>query len=273
MNIFPRTSAFFGFLLCISLLPAQHLHLSATVGRAWSAQSQALGLQVVQGQVSYLNQTFGEGMIYGGAATFMINDQVGITSSLQYHYGFHVYTRNEAGDTSMFQVSDRAQAKSDVWSIGIGMVMKGNMGPVSPYLRWEGMYAFSGQTVEQRFLAVPWGVSIATQSTVEEFVEKPTWGIRGAIGLDRRLTQRIGIFMEAKGEFLRMTPSTSEFTTVKRDGIDIRDRLGTSDLQTVYKDQVLDYAQTDPNAPSEQLAFSRSFSHIALNVGLRVQLF
>ncbi len=117
---------------------------------------------------------------------------------------------------------------------------------------------------------------------VEEYWEieatyTPGWGYHGVAGVEFRLSKRISIRMEARGEQLTFRPKKSVITVYTVNGVDelMATYPDVYDRETEYVGDLSEFLNNpvDPDAPNQDLAYNISADSVAVLMGIVWRIF
>lgn len=252
-------------------------YASFSVGYGIGFPSEDLGIETVTNpstlEVTEKNiyGTLGNGIGINLTPGYMLSEHFGAEIGLSYFMGSEVttssdelegfYTDEFSGQTSQFRVNPSLVVRSG----GDGISLYSKVGLLLPV---------TGTTVGRRERTGN-GTALNPDISIEtETIGALSLGYTGAIGVNWALSDKLSLFGEVSGAFLRIKSNETEITKFEQNGTNQLDNLSTGDKETVYVDELNGNtnqqggANYDDTKPSEALAFKRNFNSTFINVGV-----
>ena len=263
----------------------QNFYLSASGGYAWGIRKstspfpiQSSGLIYNNNSVQRVKKSLGAGFnsSLGGGYTF--NKHHGFEAKLCYLRGLEIpvlkyeeinqdnnfvfsytYGRAERLTLSLLFVANLGESK--IWQPYV------KLGPVVPVMN---RIKYFSESIEPEMNVLHHNYNEAVSKS------RFTIGFYGAAGLNRAVTKKLSVFLEASYQSMGISPKELLTTKVIRDGVDVTHELNVSEKQTIYKDELTKDSNTtefgpktlDVNKPYETLREFASADHLNVNAGI-----
>lgn len=220
--------------------------------------------------------SLGKGINTGLYAGYMFNKNVGAELGVAYLIGSKNVFTDENINTSAFPSSSKTEMtwKGKMIRLVPTIRMTAGEKKLHPYIKAGLIIGVGGKVYDDTHTqnTSTSGSSVTDESW--EYYGGMSWGFHGGIGLNYMVSDKIGIFAEAAGNYQNFAMKKGSMTKYTVDGVDQMSSLDTYEKETEFVDSYTYDSSTPPNVnqPDKSSKFFMPFSSIGINLGLHISL-
>lgn len=204
----------------------------------------------------------GQGMVPSFDIDIGLSDHFAIYTGLGYTIGVYQMIGKMKNDSAPYE--GQATAKGMYLGVRMGIKTRAEFGRFCPYAGLGMLLALAGTS--KLYMT-------ADDGPVKEKIEakakySPSLGVTSCLGADIKFNDKIGLFFQITGNFLKLRRKTSKVTHWTRDDVDIIPGLNKEDLETEYTKEGLDDGDSD--TPFGMPIVKDSFSAIEIAMGVSI---
>lgn len=263
--------------LAITLLSinafAQSFYVKLNGGYNWGIASNVIASNSNQvGTVnSYekVNLSFGKGINIGGAFGYMFNKNIGAELGINYLIGG---TTETSSKSSSFNSSSNNtyNYSSTLLNFIPSIIITPGFEKINPYAK-IGMSLGIATMSNKNENSSTSGSTTNTTNQTSIASGGLAIGLVSALGATYEINKNISVFGELNISTLSYSPTKSEITEYKQNGVDNLSTLKTRDKVTEYSDSYStdSSSPTDVNNPRKSMSINIPFSSLGVNIGVK----
>jgi outer membrane protein W len=203
--------------------------------------------------------SLGKGASFGALVGYMFNDYWGAEFGVNYLMG-STFTITQKQDMSSYTVNISSKMLSFVPTI----VFTPGFEKINPYAKL-GLIIGTGSFESKSVL----NSSFNNQNETTLSNGGLAYGLVGTFGTTYTINDHVSLFGEISLINLSNSPTKSEITESKINGVDNLPNMSTRDKITEFSDSYTDDNSNNPNNPTKKIAISVPFSSVGLNLGIK----
>ncbi|MFZ4797712.1 MAG: outer membrane beta-barrel protein [Bacteroidia bacterium] len=259
--------------LAISLLSinsfAQSLYVKLNAGYNWGIASNINGSNSSQtGTVTTnekVNISFGKGVNICGAVGYMFNKNIGAELGINYLIGGT--TENSIKSSSNSSLNNYS---STLLNFIPAIIITPGFEKINPYAKVGFSLGMATMTVKSENSST-FGSTTSTTNQTSLLNGGFAIGLISALGVTYEVNEKMCVFGELNISTLSYSPTKSEITEYKQDGIDRISTLKTRDKVMEYTDSYTtdNSVPTDNNVSRKSTPINIPFSSLGVNIGVK----
>jgi hypothetical protein len=219
--------------------------------------------------------SFGKGINAGLYAGYMLGKNVGAELGFSYLLG----SKNTFTDESSNSAASASSKTEDTWKAHMirivpGLRMTAGEDKIHPYMHTGLIIGLGGKITNDTHTedSDPSGSMISDESW--EYTGGISLGFQAGVGINYMISDKIGIFAEACGNYQNWAMKKGSMTAYTVDGMDQMSMLDVADkeIEFVDTDTYDSSSPANPSQPSTTTKFYMPLSSIGVNIGLHIAL-
>ncbi|MCX6187418.1 MAG: outer membrane beta-barrel protein [Bacteroidetes bacterium] len=246
---------------------AQNFYAKLNGGYSWATATMSTSSLNEVGSISSLdkvNFNFGKGINLGGAVGYMFNKNIGAELGINYLLGGNT----EFSLKSSFS-NDAYTYSATLLSFIPSIVITPGFDKINPYAKFGLSIGSATFTVKDENIGTSGSITNTTNIT-NVYSGGVALGLVSSLGATYKVADKISVFAEMCILTMKYSPTKSELTESKINGVDNLSNLNTRSKVTEYSDSysIDNSVPTDNNTPRKSIAPNFPFSSIGVNVGI-----
>jgi hypothetical protein len=212
--------------------------------------------------------SYADGLRVGGELGFAVNEWVTLGIGFRYEKSSEIESSNETVTATFESLGNRKSAATSI--AGIPSFMISAPGEIlRPFIKVNGRVGKTTLVSQYDFNTTSTtGTDIQYQL---EYSGGLSLGFGGGFGVEYKLSDRISVLGEILTDSWSYDPTDGKYTKYISNGADVLSERTVAQNQIKFVDSYTTVGTADPNSPSQQLRLARSYSAVALNLGLKLQ--
>lgn len=208
------------------------------------------------------------GIQFGGAAGYMFNKFIGAELGVSYLIGNTVSMMDKSNTSSTSE-----NVSSRLLNFMPSLVITPGFEKLNPYAKF-GLSLGSASITDKMETTNNNGSSITTSTQTRVFDGGMAIGFMGTLGMSYKINDKVSLIGELNIASVSYSPTKSEYTEYKQNGIDMLPSMPKSQKNVEFVDSYSqdNNSQSDPNSPRKSIAPSFPFSSIGVNIGVMYRL-
>ena len=271
----------FAALLCApAFIQAQGLYLGVDGGYGFPAAKMSIfgDYKSTNGSTNTYEATskpvsFGKGVNAGLYIGYMLNENVGMELGASYLIGSkYTFTDETTNDTGPSSSKYEDTWKAHMIRLVPTLRMTSGENKLHPYAKAGLIIGIGGKLFEEshNVNTDPSGSTVIDENW--EYSGGISLGFHGGLGINYMVSDKIGIFLEAAGNYQSWAMKKGIMTVNTVDGVDQLSMLTTAEKETEFVDEVkYDYNNPPSDSqPTQSTKFFMPLSSIGVNIGLHI---
>lgn len=260
-----KTTAIFIFIITALCSNAQ-VYVNSNTSYGFSLAPMSISANYSPAKIESVKGSFGKGLDVGIAGGYTFNNTISAEIDFTYLIGGKIEFTDSYNTSTPVETEELSARMYRI----IPTIKFSGGEKFKPYAKIGFIVGFGTRLKDESVnYFSSWGGSVEKYEETVIFSGGMSYGMKGNIGLDITLSEKLGIFTEINFISQAWAPKKAETTKYYINGVDKLSTLDVRDKETEFVESYNPSAAIQPNQPNKSLKLYLPFSSWGANIGIK----